>query len=214
MYEKETRSQAHYQRRARLYDWANRLSSLVRGISGMKERRKAVERLELRQGARVLEVSVGTGTNLPLITERTGPSGHLVGLDIAPNMLRSCRRKLNDHGFTADLVVGEAAHLPFADNAFDAVLHHGGLAEFGDKPQALAEMLRVTQSGKKVVVCDAGVPADGKLSLPNRLLLNFQPEYRQHPPTDLLPSHARDVRLSWFHGGGWYMIECTKGESP
>jgi len=207
MYESERRSRAHYEGRARWYDWANRLAALVRGESATNERRKAVRRLDLKPGERVLEVSVGTGTNLPLIAEQIGADGRMVGLDISPNMLARCRQKLRGRGLRADLVEGEAAHLPFADDAFDAVFHHGGIAEFGDRRGAIAEMVRVAKPGARVVICDVGVPADGKLSLANRLLLKTQPVYDQPPPVDLIPPAARDLQVSWFHGGGWYMIE-------
>lgn len=210
MYEPERRSREHYEGRARWYDWANRLAALMRGVSGTKERRKAVQRLDLKPGGRVLEVSVGTGTNLPLIAERVGAEGRMSGLDISPNMLARCTDKLRASGLTAGLVEGEAAHLPFSDAAFDAVFHHGGIAEFGDRRGAIAEMVRVAKPGARVVICDVGVPTDGKLSLANRLLLKTQPEYDKPPPIDLIPPSARDVNLSWFHGGGWYMIEFTK----
>jgi len=210
MYEPERRSREHYEGRARWYDWANRLAALLRGVSGTKERRKAVQRLDLKPGDRVLEVSVGTGTNLPLIAEQAGAGGRMVGLDISPNMLERCREKLRARGLTAGLVEGEAAHLPFRDAAFDAVFHHGGLAEFGDRRGAIEEMARVARPGARVVICDAGVPADGKLSLANRLLLKTQPEYDKPPPIDLIPPAARDVNLTWFHGGGWYMIDFEK----
>jgi len=210
MYDSERRSRDYYEGRARWYDWANRLAALLRGELATNERRKAVRRLKLKPGDRVLEVSVGTGTNLPLIAEEVGPDGHIVGLDISPAMLRRCRRKLRDRGLQAELVEGEAAHLPFRDGALDAMFHHGGIAEFGDKRGAIEEMILVAGSGARVVICDPGLPTDGKLSLASRLLLKLQPIYSQPPPVDLLPPTARDVRVSWFHGGAWYMIEFEK----
>jgi demethylmenaquinone methyltransferase/2-methoxy-6-polyprenyl-1,4-benzoquinol methylase len=210
MYEPERRSRDYYEGRAPLYDLSNRIASLLRGVSGIKERRKAVRRLNLEPGHRALEVSVGTGTNLPLMAEHVGPTGRLVGLDISPAMLARCRRKLRQRGLSAHLVQGEAAHLPFPDGSFDAVLHHGGIAEFGDTKGAVEEMFRVARPGAMVVICDVGVPVDRRLSLINRLLMKFQPEYDKEPPIDLVPSAARDVQLSWFHGGAWYLIEFVK----
>ena len=207
MYETERRSRDYYEGRARWYDWANRIAALLRGVSGIRERRKAVRHLGLTPRDRVLEVSVGTGTNLPLMAKRVGPAGRLVGLDISPAMLARCRKKMRGEGLEVDLVEGEAAHLPFADRAFDAVFHHGGIAEFGDRRGAIAEMMRVAKPGAKVVVCDVGVPSDRKLGLTSRLLLKLQPIYDQPPPIDLIPRQAKEVRLSWFHGDSWYMIE-------
>ncbi len=200
MYDRERRSRRYYNLAALWYDWGNRFTALLRGESATRERRKAVQRLNLKAGDRVLEVSVGTGTNLPL----------LEGLDISRGMLRQCRKKLRRQGLSADLTEGEAAHLPFRDATFDAVFHHGGIAEFGDRRGAIEEMARVARPGARVVICDLGVPSDRKLSLLNRLLLKTQPPYAKPPPIDLVPPAAQDVRLDWFHGGAWYMIEFTK----
>jgi ubiquinone/menaquinone biosynthesis C-methylase UbiE len=210
MYESERRSRDYYEGRARWYDWANRIASLLRGASDIRERRKTVRRLNLKPGQRVLEISVGTGSNLPLMADRLGLEGGMVGLDISSAMLRQCRRKLRRQLVKADLVLGEAAHLPFSEGSFDAVFHHGGIAEFGDRRRAIEEMFRVARPGAGVVICDVGVPADRRLSLINRLLLRFQPAYDKPPPIDFVPSAARDVRLTWFRGGAWYMIEMTK----
>jgi ubiquinone/menaquinone biosynthesis C-methylase UbiE len=207
MYETERRSRDYYQRRAPIYDWANRVASLLRGASDVRERRKTVRHLNLKPGQRVLEVSVGTGSNLPLMAGHLGAGDRVVGLDISPAMLSRCRHKLRSHRVQADLVEGEAAHLPFADDAFDVVFHHGGIAEFGDRRSAIEEMMRVARPGARVAICDVGVPADGTLSLMNRLLIHFQPAYDKPPPIDLVPAAARDVRLTWYRGGGWYMIE-------
>lgn len=209
MYERERRSRAYYDRHAFRYNLFNRIAAFLRGTSPTRERRKPVRRLNLKPGDRVLEVSVGTGTNLPLIAKRLGGSGTIVGLDISRGMLGYCERRTRGRG-AVQLVEGEAAHLPFADGVFDAVLHHGGIAEFGDRGAAIAEMYRVVRPGGRVVVCDVGVPEDGRVSLVNRLLLLTQPEYKQPPPMDLVPDAAQDVRLSWYFRGAWYMIEFTK----
>lgn len=210
MFDAERRSRAYYEGRAGNYDLANRIAALLRGVSASKERRKAVDRLELRDGECALEVSVGTGTNLSFMAQRLWPDGRLVGLDISRAMLERCRRKAHSQDLEVALVEGEAAHLPFADGSFGAVFHHGGLAEFGDRRAAIAEMVRVAKPGAKVVICDVGRPTDRKLSLANRLLLKTQPAYDRPPPMDLLPGDAKDVQLSWFHGGGWYLIEFRK----
>ena len=210
MFEHEEKSRAHYDRRARWYDWANRIAAFMRGTSGLRERRKAVRHLRLKPGDNVLEVCVGTGTNLPLIAKQIGPAGRIVGLDISRGMLGVCERKAAKLGIEAQLTEGEAGHLPFEDNAFDAVLHHGGIAEFSDKQAAINEMFRVVQPGGRVLICDVGLHEDGSTPLTNRFLLRFQPEYGIPPPMNLLPPSALNVRLGWFFNGSWYMIELTK----
>jgi len=212
MYAHERRSRDYYEGRARWYDWANRLAALLRGTSATRERRKAVRRLNLKPGDCVLEVSVGTGTNLPLIATRIGHAGRIVGLDISSGMLGVCARKMREKGVVGELVEGEAGHLPFANGAFDAVFNHGGIAEFGDRGDAITEMYRVVKPGGRVVVCDVGVPEDGRLSFRNRLLLRLNPAYDQPPPMDVLPEAAQNVSLRWYFGGGWYMIDFTKPE--
>jgi len=158
----------------------------------------------------VLEVSAGTGTNLALLRE-SAPDAPMAGLDISRSMLLRCREKLRRSGASAALVEADAAHVPFQSGVFDAVFHHGGFAEFGDRRGALMEMSRVARSGARIVICDVGVPADRKLPLMSRLLLFTQPVYRQPPPLDLLPPEARDVQLTWIGGGGWYLIDFSNG---
>ncbi|MEX0682557.1 MAG: class I SAM-dependent methyltransferase [Dehalococcoidia bacterium] len=210
MFEREQRSRTYYEARARWYDWTNRLAAFLRGASPTRERRKAVRRLQLKPGDRVLEVCVGTGTNVALLAQRVGDSGQVVGLDISRAMLTYARRKIEERRIRVDLIEGEAGHLPFPDATFDAVLHHGGIAEFGDRRGAIEEMYRVVRPAGRVVICDVGVPESGRLSLVNRFLLRFQPEYNNPPPMDLVPASAQDVKLGWFFHGAWYMIEFAK----
>jgi ubiquinone/menaquinone biosynthesis C-methylase UbiE len=160
--------------------------------------------------AALSEVSVGTGTNIPLINRRVGTSGRIVGLDISREMLGVCVGKSTARHLAAQLVEGEAGHLPFIESGFDAVFHHGGIAEFGDRRRAIEEMYRVVKPGGRVVVCDVGIHENGWTPLMNRLLLRFQPEYNRPPPMDLIPDAAEAIHLRWYFGQSWYMIDFTK----
>ena len=209
--EQVRRSRDFYDWWAPFYDAANRMAARVRGASDSKERRKAVARLEAAAGARVLEVSCGTGSNLPLLCEAVGDDGLVVGLDISAGMLRRCRLKLRRKNDYAWLLMGDAIRLPFGEASFDAVFHHGGIAEFPNKRVAIAEMARVVRPGGKVVICDVGLPQDRPARWINRQLLKLQPVYAAPPPVKQLPPQAQNVRVSWIRGDAWYMLEFVRG---
>ena len=168
MYERELGARRHYQGRARWYDLANRIAALLRGTSLLGERRKSIAPLNLEPGDRVLEVCIGTGTNVALLRDACMGKGAIVGLDISRAMLQRCRAKVASAAMPVSVVEGDAARLPFRDGAFDAVFHHGGIAEFGDKLGAISEMARVANLGARIVICDVRVPTDRPLSFMNK----------------------------------------------
>ena len=208
--EEVRRTRDFYDWWAPFYDTTNWLAARLRGASDSAERRKAVDQLGLAPGVRVLEVSCGTGTNLPLLSEAVGQAGLVAGVDISARMLRRCRNKLRRKSDQASLLLGDAAKLPFTDGSFDAVFHHGGLAELPNKRAAIAEMARVTRPGGKVVICDPGLPYDRPARWINRQMLKLQPAYAAPPPVRHLPAHAENVEVSWIRGEGWYLLEFTK----
>lgn len=85
-------------------------------------RRSAVDRMQLKPGSSVLEISCGTGANFPLIQDRVGPSGRLVGIDYSRAMLEQARLLVSKQGWrNTELVQADAAALEL-DERFDAVL--------------------------------------------------------------------------------------------
>src|SRR5690606_9459145 len=52
------------------------------------------------------------------------------------------------------VVAGDALALPFADETFDAVTISFGLRNVSDVDRALAELLRVTKVGGRLVICE------------------------------------------------------------
>ena len=117
-------------------------------------KRAAVEAARLRPGQRVLDLAGGTGDIASLAARRLGCGG-VVLADINQAMLRAGRNRVFDDGHAnVAFAQADAAALPFADAAFDAVLVAFGMRNFTHKDAALREMLRVLRRGGVAVVLE------------------------------------------------------------
>jgi ubiquinone/menaquinone biosynthesis C-methylase UbiE len=143
---------------ARFYDW---ISPIYAGFIKMgflafggerKGRKEVLDRLEL-SGGRILEVSIGSGDNLPYLFESPNV-GEIYGLDISVGQLAHCRGRAAKRGWSVELFLGTAEALPFKAETFDSILHIGGINFFSGKKQAIDEMIRVARPGCKIVIAD------------------------------------------------------------
>ena len=113
-----------------------------------RARRQVLRHLPPVTTARVLEVGIGDGDNLPLL-----PRGWAVyGVDIARGRLVACRDRFPR--MAGRLARAEAEALPFADATFDAGFSVGGFNYFRDPAAALRELRRVVRPGGTVIVAD------------------------------------------------------------
>lgn len=141
------------------YDLLNRILSFWLDIYW---RRKSVRSLMEKSGGRFLDIAAGTG-DLSLAALRAQPR-HVIALDFALQPLTIARRKIqklnkpSDTSSIIDLLIGDAAILPFKENSFDAVLVGFGVRNFLDKTRALREMHRVLQSGGVVCILELSRP--------------------------------------------------------
>jgi ubiquinone/menaquinone biosynthesis C-methylase UbiE len=177
-------------------------------------RRRMVDLLELRPGARVLETGSGTGKDSVLIREGIQPGGTLFAQDLSVGMLEVARRKLDEGAGGVEYVQSNASYLPFADEAFDAAFHFGGINTFGELRRALSEMTRVVRVGGKVVVGDEGVAPWLRRKLYGRILVKANPLYAHRPPLDAIPANAADLRLQWILGNAFYVLDYRVAGGP
>jgi ubiquinone/menaquinone biosynthesis C-methylase UbiE len=99
---------------------------------------RTVDRLELSPGQRVLDVACGTGPATIAAAERVGPSGRVVGLDYAEEMVAIARAKVEDRGLgNVELRVGDMTALDEVDGAYDAVMCVLGIFFVDDMSGAL-----------------------------------------------------------------------------
>jgi len=117
-----------------------------------RARKQILDRLDLN-GGRILEVSIGSGANLPHLFESPGV-GEVYGLGISFGQLACCRSFIKKRGWPVDLFLGTAEALPFKAESFDSVLHIGGINFFSGKKKAIDEMIRVAKPGSKIVIAD------------------------------------------------------------
>jgi SAM-dependent methyltransferase len=101
----------------------------------------------------VLEVGCGLGGALMTIAA-ANPAGRYVGIDLSENMVAEARRSANEVGVAAEFRTGDATVLDFADDEFDAVRAERVLQWLPDPQAAVAEMIRVTRPGGRIVLLD------------------------------------------------------------
>jgi demethylmenaquinone methyltransferase/2-methoxy-6-polyprenyl-1,4-benzoquinol methylase len=135
---------------ARRYDRTNTVLSFAQDRRWRRSTRHA---LELTPGQRVLDLAAGTGVST---AELARSGAYAVACDFSLGMLRAGRgQPRRSH---VPFVAGDALHLPFADAAFDAVTMSFGLRNVADVDAALAELLRVTRPGGRMVICEFSRP--------------------------------------------------------
>lgn len=124
-------------------------------------RRFAMQKMQVPQGAKCLDVATGTADWAIALARATGPGGRIVGLDFCQEMLDVGEGKILRLGLenSIELVHGNAMALPFADDSFDFATIGFGLRNVPDVQQALDEMRRVVKPGGVVVSLELSKPA-------------------------------------------------------
>lgn len=122
------------------------------GIQASK--RLMLKRMALTPGQAVLEVGCGPGTDIFDLAEIIGPAGRLVGIDVSEVMIAEARRRASERQLPITFEVGQVQALPFPDATFDVRRAARLLEHLPDAGRALAEMVRVTRQGGRVVVFD------------------------------------------------------------
>ena len=107
---------------------------------------------------RVLEVGFGPGK---LHTRLAEQAETCAGLDLAWGMCRYTQRRLARAGLSSLITHGSVFALPYPDGAFDTVVSTFAFSGLPDGAEALAEIVRVTAVGGRVVLVDIGLPLDG-----------------------------------------------------
>lgn len=125
---------------------------------------RALDLLELHDDQRVLDLGCGSGADLGALR---GRAGHAFGLDRSFEMATTARTSIAHEtsadpvtsvgsahrvvrGASADVVCGDAAALPFADDSFDACWSRAVVIHCPNPATVIAEIARVAGPGARV----------------------------------------------------------------
>jgi ubiquinone/menaquinone biosynthesis C-methylase UbiE len=118
---------------------------------------RTVARLQLKPGARVLDVACGSGASaLPAATV-VGRDGHVIGVDLAENLLVLARDKAARRGLrNVEFRRADMTALGYPDHAFDAVVCVFGVFFVNDMAALTAELWRMVRPGGRLAITTWG----------------------------------------------------------
>jgi demethylmenaquinone methyltransferase/2-methoxy-6-polyprenyl-1,4-benzoquinol methylase len=186
----ERTEQAAYTADAPNYDQRTRAYQLWR--------RQIVDLLPLQPGDVVIDAGCGTGLCFPMVQDRIGPSGRILAVDMAPDMLSLAAQRAADHGWrnvTLQLAPAEEVSFPItADHALFCAVH-----DVMQSDAALRNVLSQVRPGGHVVA------GGGKWAAPWAVGLNLMAANTHSPfvrdfagfdkPWAVLARHVVDLRV-------------------
>jgi ubiquinone/menaquinone biosynthesis C-methylase UbiE/uncharacterized protein YbaR (Trm112 family) len=201
------RYQGFYNKVAGFYDASIKLFAYLAGGGEEHFRGEYLRELEVHEGGRVLEVSIGTGANLHYLPMKAT----YFGLDLSWGMLKRCQRNLKRWQLEAELILGNAEELPLRDESFDTVFHVGGINAFNDRAKAICEMIRVARAGTKIVIVDETAKMMESIAwMPTARKWLREHGERFSAPVGLVPEGMRDVHARDFARGNMYCLTFRK----
>jgi demethylmenaquinone methyltransferase/2-methoxy-6-polyprenyl-1,4-benzoquinol methylase len=171
----------------RFYDWLGARHDLGERFE-RRAKARALRRLELAPGQRVLNVGVGTGKEQAQIEKALAPESIPYGVDISPVMLDLTRARSS----RSRLCQADVHHLPFASRRFHRLFSSYvlDLMPASDLPLLLAEFHRVLQPGGRLVLVSMTEGVDWSSRI---LMALWKAAYTIHP---LACGGCRPVQLS------------------
>jgi len=177
-------------------------------------RARAVARLDLKPGDKVLEVGCGTGRNLRLLVEAVGPTGEVLGVDCCDAMLAKARELSERHQWHNVKLWQQEASKVLLPVPVDGVLFSLSYTVIPKPVTALAKAWEYLHHKGHVVIMD-GKLAHGLLGRLSRPFMTFlskatvlgDPDRR---PWEDLKRFTPQVEMEEINFGTYYICRGTK----
>jgi ubiquinone/menaquinone biosynthesis C-methylase UbiE len=121
---------------------------------------RTVERMALPFGATVLDVGCGTGASAIPAAKAVGPTGLVIGVDLADQLLDRARKKAQQQGLSnVEFRQGDMENLGYPDGRFDAVISVFSVFFVPDMTKQVGELWRMVKPGGQLAITTWGPQA-------------------------------------------------------
>ncbi len=109
----------------------------------------AMDALDPRPGETILDIGCGAGQTVRQLADRVGPSGRVLGIDIAPRILEVARARTASIT-QVTLIEADAATLALPDGMADGVYSRFGVMAMHDPIAAFSNFRRMMRAGGRL----------------------------------------------------------------